>query len=261
MRLGVSIGRRFGRAGLVLTTVLVILGSSDGGAAGQQQVAELLARAQSLLREGRTEAALDLLERASEATQEWAGLQLSLKEELLWQKAMANLDFVDEFSNEDQKRKIAARAQRQWREYLEWYGNLTPDELKNLPPKNNRIHKATAFLGMAGLRAGAWQAVLKDYKKIADVMYLGPDAIDNWKTALYMCPDGVEVANRTDDVRRRKVCEQSCTEHWLVYKATLAEWADVFKLRPAIREQSQREARQVEGLAAACQPGAPGGER
>ena len=259
MTSGVPRLRRLVRAGLVSTAAAAMLVSAAGGMTTQQRVADLLAQAQSLLREGRTEAALELLDQASSAAQESAGLQLSMREELLWQRAMATLDFVSEFSNVGQARQIAARARLQWVEYPEWYQALTHGELAALPPQNRRIHKATAFLGIAGLRAHAWRDVLRDYANITDLTLLGPDAVENWKAALYRCADGKD-PERSAEVRRRKVCDEACAEYWQVYAATLKEWAAVFQLRPAVRQSHEREAWQIEAIAAACQQAAPGGE-
>ena len=50
-----------GRACAIGTAALILVGPSADALARQQRVAELLAQAQALLRQGRTEAALDVL--------------------------------------------------------------------------------------------------------------------------------------------------------------------------------------------------------
>src|ERR1019366_7556701 len=114
----------------------------------------------------------------------------------------------------------------------------------------NRTQAVTAFLGNADLRMEDPRKLFEDYSNVPDVTFLGTDAIELWKNTLYTCPNWQPVSpDERGDLRRRKICSDSCTEDWRVYASTLDEWAKSFYLRSTVKESKLREATQIKEIA------------
>ncbi len=244
------------RIGIAAAALAVSIVAASGQP--RRTLAELLAEAQTFLREGKIQPALDLLEKAMEAGAELETAHLTLQEDLRWQVAMASLDYAQELSNEKQYKAYASRARELWKEYIDWYHGLPAAQRMQLSPNHNRIHRATAFLGNASVRMDRLEQVLTDYADIQDVGYLGSNAMELWKSTLYRCPDWARVAEQTAAARRTKVCTERCQDHWIAYAGTLAEWAPKFSLREGVRQRYLREADQIRNIAAQCPPAAAG---
>jgi len=206
-----------------------------------------------LIQAGNTTEALALLDKALEETTEIESENLDLREELLFEAAGANLEFAQTLSNPPQYRFYAEKARARLLDYVAWFKGLSPANVNKLT--RNRIETVTAFLGNADIRMGDQRKLFEDYGNIPNVTFLGPDAIELWKSTLYTCPNWQPVSSeeRGDPkLRRRKICSDTCTEDWRVYASTLEEWAKVFYLRATVRESKLRDAKQIKQIAEHC---------
>ncbi len=248
-------------AALVVASVVII--TAAGGVRPDAQDPEtLLASARAALQAGKMEAALEFLNRAIEALDQDKTVQVTLQEQLRWERAVTNLNFSNLLSVRNQYEQYARRAHDQWKEYIEWYDALSPADRKNIP--RQRILAATAHLASATFRGSLnHRQVLNDYKGMANITDFGAEAMDYWKQALYECPDWLPISDRdkTLDLKRRKVCLEPCRDDWTVYAATLAEWAPKVTLSAATRDAYLRDANQIRSLQNGCPSTDPGGGR
>lgn len=224
---------------------------------GAQDLPSLLGEAQRLISRGQTLRALELIEEAKASAATIEGQALGLQEEVHWQDAMMNLEFADQLTEYQAYTSYAAKARRKWKEYLDWYHRLTSEEREKLPVSNRRVNMATAHLGNACSRMHDLSGLFEEYRNLAAIEYLGFDAIALWKNMLYQCPSWTPEAGREASVRRTKICNERCTEQWLVYAGSLEEWVDTVPLRSAVRESYLREAKQIREEAEGCAPDRP----
>jgi len=217
-----------------------------------QSLVDSLNRAQELIKTGKVPDALALLDETREKALVVETENLTLKEEVLWQTATANLDFSQLLTNPEQFKRYASDARDRWLDYINWFDGLSDKDRAKLPPSHIRINMATRFLGNASVRMGDRRRLLDDYKNIPRVEYLGLEAIELWKDTLYQCPDWLPVTDRTARLRREKVCAEDCQAEWVAYAATLSEWATKYKLRKAARDSYFLEAKQIQEAAERC---------
>jgi len=211
-----------------------------------------LGKAQQLIKDGKIPDALELLEAATKAAAEIELKNLALREDILWQAAMAHLEFAQQLTNADQRKHFASSASDLWLTYIHWFHTLSDAEKSKLPPSNSRINAATRHLGNAIVLAGDLPRLFDEYMRIPRAEYLGTDAIDLWKSSLYRCPDWGPADQRTAAHRRAKICNEECKDHWLAYAATLREWAEKYNLRKAAKDSYIREAEQIQKDAERC---------
>ena len=98
------------------------------------------------------------------------------------------------------------------------------------------------------------RTLFQDYSEIADVEYLGIDAIDLWKSWLYACPGmkPVDISERTPERRRQGICNENCSDDWLSYVTVLSDWVPKERLSVRARQQRQREIQQIRDSAKTC---------
>lgn len=217
---------------------------------GAESVSELLSRAQRLIVSNRTPEALELLSRAAQLVSAMERRNLILEEQALWQSPMAHLEFADTLTNPEQRKKMASRSHDGWLDYIEWYSNLSDIQTKRLPRPNRRFNRATAHLGNAALLMAEPQRLLDEYPR--HVSLLGPDALLLWKSALYACPDWRLGTERSAATRARKICDDSCNEHWVTYAESLRDWLRTFPLKESARAPYRREIDQILAAARQC---------
>lgn len=217
-----------------------------------QSLLSSLAKAQHLISVGRIPDALEVLKNLATAASALQRDNLRLKEEVLWQSAMAHLDFAQQLINQDQRNHYAARARDHWLQYIQWFDTLSDGEKANLPSGNMRINQAVRFLGNSLVVMRDQRRLLHEYMNIPRPQYLGVDAIELWKDILYSCPDWSESRPRTASLRRAKICSQECKEDWIAYGAALKDWAKEYNLRNVARERYLREAEQIQQESARC---------
>lgn len=234
---------------LPLLFVLMLLPARMPAQSPANGIAQSLARARQLIQAGDTTQALALLD---EAFKEKESENLDLREELLFERANDYLTFAQIVSSPSQYQYYAGHARQRLLDYIDWFNRLSPANAKSL--SNSRIHTVTAFLGNADIRMDDPRKLFQDYSNISSVAFLGPDAIELWKSTLYTCPNWQAVSSeaRGDPrLRKRKIC--ACTEEWRVYAATLADWAKSFNLREVVRKSKLREAQQITQIADQCE--------
>lgn len=215
-----------------------------------KSIADTLVQAREKIEEGQPTEGLALLDQALAAATGIEGQNLSLRERLLFEAASANLEFAGALKNREQYRVYAGKARRQFLDYTKWFAGLSSADKKLVA---NRTQTVTAFLGNADLRMEDQRKLFEDYSNIPDVTFLGTDAIELWKNTLYTCPDWQPVSpDERGDLRRRKICSDSCTEDWRVYASTLEDWAKSFPLRTTVKESKLREAGQIKEIAEHC---------
>jgi hypothetical protein len=212
-----------------------------------------LKQAQELIKAGKIPDALTLLDETKDDALKAKTDNLALEEDILWQTAMAYLDFSTVLTNAEQYKHYARLARDQWKEYINWFDQLSDEDRAKLPNGHVRINAATRHLGNAIIRMEDRGQLLDDYNNISRVEDLGTEAIELWKNTLYECPDWRPVADRTPGIRREKICSADCKDEWLTYADTLTEWADKANLRKAAQAFYIREANQIKEVAKACQ--------
>jgi len=245
----------FPRIFLFALIFILLLGmATDSNSQQKSGLLAILDEAEQLKEQGRTTEALKLLDKVDIVSLEKE--TLILQEKFLWARAMSNLDFADELRNRNQYIPYAERAHGYWQEYINWYHQLSKqnkDKLDSLGHK--RIKMATAHLGNSIIRMEEPRRLFKEYSDIRDVQYLGEDAIDLWEHWLYACPDmkPIKLLEYTDELLWTKVCNNKCTNDWLYYAETLAEWAQVEYLREEVRGRKLEEAYRIKEIAENCQ--------
>jgi len=218
-----------------------------------QDLSRNLNQAQELIRTGKPLDALALLDAIQRALSGIVIENLTFQEEVLWENATDHIDFAQDASNPETRKRDASIARDRWENYITWYGQLSDAQRAKLPPDHVRINAATRYLGNAIILMEDQQVLFNEYKNIPQVEYLGTDAFDLWKNALYQCPDGRPFTDRTSRARLTKICIEECTGEWLAYAGTLSEWAGKYRLRTSARESYVREANQIQSEAKKCQ--------
>ncbi|MBZ5613407.1 MAG: hypothetical protein LAO23_05310 [Acidobacteriia bacterium] len=71
---------------------------------------------------------------------------LALNEDILRQTAMAHLDFSTVLTNPEQYKYYARLAREQWKEYINWFDQLSDEDRAKLPAGHVRINAATRHL-------------------------------------------------------------------------------------------------------------------
>jgi hypothetical protein len=215
----------------------------------------ILNRTRQLISEGKITEALELLQEVGKRIDIMETENLKMQEEFLWERAMHHLDFSNKLTNRDQYIAYATLAHEYWRDYINWYERLFPENRAKLPKSNIRIKMATAHLGNCIIRMGEPRRLFQEYSEISNVDYLGVDAIDLWKSWLYACPDmrPVQSSERTIELRRKKICDESCKEDWISYADIVDQWAKVENLNANARLQRLREVNQIKETAKRCQ--------
>lgn len=237
-------------AAAFLCMLPLVSGAAESGQA--RNLPGLLGEAQRLISNGQTLQALEIIEKAKSAAALVEGQTLALQEEVHWQDAMMTHEFADQLEDYHAYTSYAGKARRKWREYIQWYHRLNADEREKLPKLNRRIAMATAHLGNACSRMHDIWGMFDEYRNIEAVDYLGVNTISLWKRFLYQCPDWSAPSERTVDVRRTKICNDRCTEQWLVYADSLEEWVDTQDLRRTVKNSYLREIEQIRGEAEEC---------
>lgn len=228
--------------------------ATDSNSQQKRSLSTILHEAEQLKKQGKTTEALKKLEEFDIVSLEKENL--ILQEKFLWARAMYNLDFADELCNRNQYIAYAKIARGYWQNYINWYHQLSKqnkDMLDSLGHK--RIKMATAHLGNSIIRMEEPRRLFKEYCDIPDVQYLGFNAIDLWEHWLYACPDmqPIKLLECTDELLQTKVCNNKCTNDWLYYAETLAEWAQVEYLREEVRGRKLEEAYRIKEIAENCQ--------
>jgi len=237
----------------IFILVLLLVPCTNSNPQETSEISRILRQARQLISENRIIDALELFEEVS------IGLVMIDKnpisqEEFLWERAMLYLDFANQLTNRNQYIEYAKRAHSYWCDYIGWYDDLSPEDREKLGNWHIRIKKATAHLGNSTIRMEEPILIFEDYPVICKAEDLGVDAIKLWKHWLYACPEMIPVnsSERTAELRRRKICNVNCTDHWLCYAEILYEWAELEDLRPSVRNLKQKEARQIEDAAKTC---------
>jgi hypothetical protein len=219
----------------------------------QQTLVDSLKQAQEFIKAGKIPDALTLLDETKDTALSIETENLALKEDILWQTAMAHLDFSAVLTNAAQYKHYAALAREQWIEYINWFDDLSDADRAKLPANHVRINAATRHWGNAIIRMEERRRVFEDYSNISRVEDLGTEAIELWKNTLYECPDWRPVADRTPRIRQERICTKDCKDEWLAYADTLTEWADKVNLRQRVQAKYIREANQIREAANTCQ--------
>ena len=217
-----------------------------------QELVRNLNHAQELIRAGKLPDALTLLDETQRAASGIVIENLALQEEVLWETATTHLDFAQDLTNPEQRKRYASIARERWDDYIKWFDRLSDAQRAKLPADSVRINVATRYLGNAIILMEEQQVLFDEYKNIPRVEYLGTDAIELWKNTLYQCPDWRPVADRTSRARRAKICSDDCTGEWLAYAGTLSEWAGKYRLRTFVQASYVREANQIQEVAKSC---------
>jgi hypothetical protein len=238
------------QARVLLLAVFFLLLPFTAFVYGGETVSSLLTRAQRLIANNRTPEALELLSRAAQLAVAMETRNLELEEEALWQSAMEHLNFAGTLENKASRMKVASRSHEAWSNYIEWYSGLDDTEISRLPRPNRRINKATAHLGNAAFMMGAPNKLLDEYSQYAN--FLGPEAVSLWKSALYACPNWNLGEDRSAATRAKKICDDSCKDHWITYAESLDDWLHAFPLRKAARASYSREVDQILTAARNC---------
>lgn len=219
------------------------------------RVSALLAQGRELIRQGRNLDAFEVFAKAVESSDQLPDGEVVLREEARWELAVNELDFCKQLSSIEQTKKMAAQAHEAWQAYLDWYHGLTEDQKNRLKSSgHNRINRASALLGVACLQMKSPQDALDDYSTNVNIDDLGPDAIGNWKSALYQCPEWSGERGDRAQQRRRRICDESCKDYWVTYASSLRDWASRYSLRKEVRQQYESEAESITRLAKDCSP-------
>jgi hypothetical protein len=89
------------------------------------------------------------------------------QESLLFEAAVAHLDYTDKIVNPTQAKQCAAKSAALWKKYIEWYHQLSAEQRSNLPDSHVRIKMAVAHLGNALIRKGDIYSLFDEYSSIA----------------------------------------------------------------------------------------------
>lgn len=169
------------------------------------------------------------------------------QESLLFEAAVAHLEYIDKILNPDQGKQCAVKSATLWKKYIEWYNQLSAEARSTLPSKHNRINKAVAHFGNALIRTGDIYDLFDEYSNIAtlDILYFGTNAILVWKNGLYGCPDG-DVHKQHSTITRRDSIKNGCGDYWSNYASNLKDWVDVAPLKLSAKKSYLREIDQIE---------------
>ena len=240
--------------------IVVLLGLLSGLGAGQtandksERLVKILLAVQGRMENDDRLGASELLEEAIPVAREIGQENQVLREEVLFRAANVDLDLAQQFTNSDQIEHYANRSRSHWKEYIEWFRQLSEVQREALGG-NNRVHKATAFLGNANVRMHKRRQLFTDYENIPDVTVLGPDAIDLWERTLYECPDwrfpSIDERSTTGFLQRQ-ICTELCKTNWLVYSETVSEWVESFPLRRAVKIRRLEKVQRIKEIAQEC---------
>jgi len=167
------------------------------------------------------------------------------QESLLWEVSMAHLEYLDRINeNPSEARVCAEKAYQSWKRYIDWYSKLNDAAISSLPAGNRRIKMAASHLGNSIIRSNQLTLVLNEYEEIS-IDYLGVDAINVWKNALYGCLGNNPSTPHTSYIKRKNLQNEECREHWERYAKTLLEWTHLERLTPKEREKKISDGNQI----------------
>ncbi|MFQ5631192.1 MAG: hypothetical protein ACE5I1_20665, partial [bacterium] len=169
----------------LLPSLAFIIFTSHVSAQEPEKLSEVLLQLRNHIEQGKMTEALELLDKGQVAAALLENENLNLHEEFLWEASMANLDFANELRNREQYVEYARRAKERWKDYINWFHQLSQEDKGRLSSSHDRINKATTHLGNSILRMHAPRDIFTEYAEIPDVGYLSTVSFTIWKQWLY----------------------------------------------------------------------------
>jgi hypothetical protein len=231
---------------IVCGTTISAAQTADPG--GRETVLRLIRQAGKAVQENNRSAALQLLEQAGRQTSAVAQLSIFLQEALKWDIAQLYLERSNEMEDEEQILHFADAAVQKWKDYIQWYGDLSDEQRRTIKGTSSyRIQAAVRHLGNAVVRRGnrGEHSIRELFEKFLDVspLYFSTESVSLWRYWLFRCPTWQETPIIPyKDLRKRLCGEQDhCREEWESYRDFLEEWKKTPGLPTPLKKRIERE--------------------
>lgn len=215
-------------------------------------VLNLIRQANKAVQENNRSAALQFLEQADRQPDAVAQLSIFQQEVLKWDIAQLHLERSNEMEDEKQILHFADAAVQKWKDYIEWYGNLSDGQRQAIKGTSSyRIQAAVRHLGNAVVRRGnrGGHSIRDLFEKFLDIspLYFSTESVNLWRYWLFRCPTWQETPIIPyKDLRKRLCGEQDhCREEWESYRDFLEEWKQTPGLPTPLKKKIQREIRNL----------------
>ena len=181
---------------------------------------------------------------------------VALEERMHWDLAQVLLDKANQGGIHDQERAFFAhRSYEAWKEYVEWYQNVSAAQLDTIAAQSRqlRINLAVRQLGHALERRGNLGdysiGILFDEYILIDPAWFSHQSVMKWRHWLHRCPTWAENPNETFAQLAVRLQEESggCLENWQDFRDFLSVYVDVAELNAVNRLRFERWAQQLSG--------------
>lgn len=224
-------------------------GAAQTAAPGNRAtVLKLIRQATKAVQENNRSAALQFLEQADRQPDAVAQLNIFQQETLKWDLAQLYLERGNEMEDEEQILHFADAAVQKWRDYIQWYDNLSDDQRQTLKGTSSyRIQAAVRHLGNAVVRRGnrGGRNIRELFERFLEIspLYFSTESVNLWRYWLFRCPTWQETPIIPyKDLRKRLCGEQDiCREEWESYRDFLEEWKQTPGLPTPLKKKIQRE--------------------
>jgi hypothetical protein len=192
------------------------------------------------------------LEQADRQADMVAQLSIFLQEALKWDIAQLYLERSNEMEDEEQILHFADAAAQRWKDYIQWYGNLSDGQRQTIKGTSSyRIQAAVRHLGNAVVRRGnrGEHSIRELFEAFLDIspLYFSTESVNLWRYWLFRCPAWQETPIIPyKDLRKRLCSEQdNCREEWESYRDFLEEWKKTPGLPTPLKKKIAREIRNL----------------
>ncbi len=215
-------------------------------------VLNLIRQANKAVQENNRSAALKFLEQADRQPDAVAQLSIFQQEVLKWDIAQLYLERGNEMEDEEQILHFADAAVQKWKDYIQWYGNLSDDQRQTIKGTSSyRIQAAVRHIGNAVVRRGnrGGHSIRDLFEKFLDIspLYFSTESVNLWRYWLFRCPTWQETPIIPYKDLRQRLCgeQDNCREEWESYRDFLEEWKQTPGLPIPLKKKIEREIRNL----------------